>query len=56
MSAIRYYALIDGVDIIPSFFSHFPPYFYRDPSTAYIGTLSVVLNDNSRDPETGKEF
>ena len=50
MSAIRYYGLIDGVDVIPSFFSHFPPYFYRDPSTAYIGTPSVPFIDNSRVP------
>jgi hypothetical protein len=38
------------VDIITSYFSHFPPYFYRDPKTAYIGTSSVPFIDNSRAP------
>ena len=44
------------MDVIPSFFSYFPPYFYRDPSTAYIGTSSVPFIDNSRAPDTGTEF
>ena len=38
------------MNIIPRVFSHFPPYFYRDSSTAYIGTSSVPFIDNSRDP------